>query len=135
MPIGILVGLNFQDAEGDGRYYPQFTSAVSFCFPGVIRWHIFRCRFFFLLLLCLGIEVRADNVVTVSAVEGAPGSEVTVNVSLANTDAVSALQVLIPLDERLTYVAGSAALTDRCASHSDKEVDARLIAPTSVWDE
>ena len=73
---------------------------------------------FLLFLLCLGVEVRADNVVTVSAVEGAPGSEVTVNVSLANTDAVSALQVLIPLDERLTYVAGSAALTDRCASHS-----------------
>ena len=41
------------------------------------------------LLLCFGIGVRAGNVVSLSSVSGAPGTEVSVSVSLENTDAVS----------------------------------------------
>ena len=70
------------------------------------------------LLLCIGMGVRAANVVTVSTAEGAPDTEVTVNVSLQNTSTVSSLQVSIPLDENLTLVEGSGQLGSRCGSHS-----------------
>lgn len=64
------------------------------------------------LLLWLGIAIPAfaDNIVTVSSAEGRPGEEVMVTVSLANTDAVMAAEVIIPLSEHLKYVAGSATL-------------------------
>ena len=62
--------------------------------------------------------VRAENVITISSVEGAPGEEVTVSVGLENSDAVSSLQVSIPLDENLTLVEGSGLLGSRCGSHS-----------------
>ncbi len=71
-----------------------------------------------LALLCLGMGAWADNVVTISTTEGAPGDEVTVSVSLTNTDAVSSLQVSIPLDENLTLVDGSGQKGSRCSSHS-----------------
>jgi len=71
------------------------------------------------LLLCMSMGVRAGNTITVSTTEGAPGEEVTVSISLTNTDAVSSLQVSIPLDESLTLVSGSGALGSRCSgSHS-----------------
>lgn len=71
------------------------------------------------LLLCVGIGARADNTVTVSTAEGAPGEEVTVSIAVENTDAVSTLQVSIPLDESLTLVAGSGVLNaERCTDHS-----------------
>ena len=69
-------------------------------------------------LAALGLYGYADNVVTIGSASGAPGDEVTVSVSLANTDNIAALQLLIPMDEELTYVDGSAALTDRCPSQS-----------------
>ena len=72
----------------------------------------------FVLLLCFGIGARADNIVKISSVEGAPNEEVTVSISLENTDAVSSLQVSIPLDENLTLVNGSGQLGSRCSSHS-----------------
>ena len=71
-----------------------------------------------LLLLCIGIRVRAGNVVTIGSVSGAPDQEVVVSVSLTNMDAESTLQVTIPLDEQLSFVSGSAAMTERCTSHS-----------------
>ncbi|MBQ7686267.1 MAG: choice-of-anchor D domain-containing protein [Bacteroidaceae bacterium] len=76
-----------------------------------------RGRLLLILLLYLGIGARAGNVVTIGTASGAPGDEVTVSVSLTNTEAVSSLQVLIPLDENLSYVNGSAVLTNRCGNH------------------
>lgn len=70
------------------------------------------------LLLWLGIAMPAfaDNIVTVSSAEGRPGEEVEVTVSLANTDAVMAAEVVIPLSEHLKYVAGSATLSEARAN-------------------
>lgn len=70
------------------------------------------------LLLCFGMEARADNVVTIGTASGAPGEEVTVSVGLDNTDAVSSLQLSIPMNEELTFVDGSAVLGSRCTDHS-----------------
>ena len=70
------------------------------------------------LLLCFVTGARAANTVTVSSAEGTPGDEVTVSISLDNTDALSSLQVSIPLDESLTLVPGSAQVGSRCASHT-----------------
>ena len=70
------------------------------------------------LLLCFGMGARADNVVTIGTASGAPGEEVTVSVGLANTDAVSSLQLSIPMNEELTFVDGSAVLGSRCTDHS-----------------
>lgn len=77
-----------------------------------------RGRFLLLLLLCFTMGARAENVVTVSSTEGAPGDEVTVSIGLQNTDVLSSLQVSIPLDENLTLVEGSGQLGSRCAGHS-----------------
>ena len=70
------------------------------------------------LLLCFCMGARADNIVTISSIEGAPDDEVTVCIGLQNTDVLSSLQVSIPLDENLTLVSGSGELGSRCASHS-----------------
>ncbi|MCR5849266.1 MAG: InlB B-repeat-containing protein [Bacteroidaceae bacterium] len=70
------------------------------------------------LLLCFGMGARADNVVSIGSVEGAPGEEVTVSVGLTNTDALSSLQLSIPWDENLTLVEGSAQVGSRCAGHA-----------------
>lgn len=69
-------------------------------------------------LLCFGIGARAGNVVTIGTASGAPDEEVVVSVSLTNTDAVSTLQVAIPLNEQLTFVDGSASLSSRCSNHN-----------------
>lgn len=71
-----------------------------------------------LVLLCLGMGARADNVLTITGGSGAPGEEVTVTVSMTNTDAVAALQLSIPLDENLTFVSGSAEGTARLSAMS-----------------
>lgn len=71
-----------------------------------------------ILICCLAIAARAENVVSVSSVSGHPQDEVTLNVSLANTDAVVALQAEIPLGSQMTYVAGSAVLNnERITDH------------------
>ena len=70
------------------------------------------------LLLCFGMGARAGNVVTIGTASGAPDDEVTVSIGLENSDAVSSLQVNIPLDERLSFVAGSAVLSSRSNGHS-----------------
>ncbi len=69
-------------------------------------------------LLCFGIGARAGNIVTIGTASGAPDEEVVVSVSLTNTDAVSTLQVAIPLNEQLTFVGGSALLSSRCSNHN-----------------
>lgn len=70
------------------------------------------------LLLCFGMGARADNVVSIGTASGAPGDEVTVSIGLQNSDAVSSLQVSIPLDERFSFVDGSASLGSRGNGHS-----------------
>lgn len=70
------------------------------------------------LLLCFCMGARADNIVTISSMEGAPDEEVTVSIGLQNSDVLSSLQVSIPLDESLTLVEGSEELGSRCANHS-----------------
>lgn len=71
-----------------------------------------------ILLCCLAVAARAENVVSVSSVSGHPQDEVTLNVSFANTDAVVALQAEIPLGSQMTYVAGSAVLNnERITDH------------------
>jgi hypothetical protein len=71
-----------------------------------------------LILLFGGLAARADNIVSVSSASGHPQDEVTLNVSLANTDAAVAFQAEIPLGSQLTYVAGSVALNpNRITDH------------------
>ena len=70
------------------------------------------------LLLCLSMGARADNIVNISSVEGSPSQEVTLSIGLQNSDALSSLQLSIPLDENLTLVAGSAQTGSRCPSHA-----------------
>ena len=52
----------------------------------------------------------AENVITLSSVSGKPGDEVMIEIALSNTDAISALQLDMPLDASLTLVEGSAVI-------------------------
>lgn len=58
----------------------------------------------------LVIAMHAGNSISLSTASGHPGEEVTIGLSLANTDAVSALEITIPLGEHLKYVDGSCRL-------------------------
>ena len=66
----------------------------------------------------MAVLARAGNVVTLPAVTGSPGEEVTVAIDLANTDAVSAMQLQIPVTADVTVVAGSAQVGSRASGHS-----------------
>ena len=60
----------------------------------------------------------ASNTITLSSVSGTPQTEVEVIVSLDNTDAITALEMVLPLGEHLSYVNGSATLaTTRSNGH------------------
>ena len=60
----------------------------------------------------------ASNTLTLSSVSGTPQTEVEVVVSLDNTDAITALEMVLPLGEHLSYVNGSATLaTTRSNGH------------------
>ena len=72
------------------------------------------------VLLCLGVGVKADNIISISSAEGAPGDEVSISINLNSSDAIASLQVSIPLDENLTLVSGSGQLGSRCPEHSQK---------------
>ena len=69
------------------------------------------------LLLCTATGVRADNIIYVSTTEGQAGEEVTVSIGIDNSDAVSSLQVTIPLEGNMTVVDGSGKPTNRCPNH------------------
>ena len=70
----------------------------------------------FLLLTIIG--ARAENVISLSSASGHPRDEVTLQVGLTMTDAVTAAEVVIPLDKQLTYVEGSATLnSERADGH------------------
>ena len=63
------------------------------------------------VVLLIAVIARAGNTITLNSVSGHPGDETEVTVSLTNTDAVAAVQIDIPLNEYLTFVAGSAQLS------------------------
>lgn len=72
----------------------------------------------FIFALCLSIQAIASNTITLSSVSGTPQTEVEVVVSLNNTDAITALELNLPLGEHLSYVNGSATLaTARSNGH------------------
>lgn len=78
-----------------------------------------------LILLLGGLAARAENVVSVTSASGHPQDEVTLNVSLANTDATVAFQAEIPLGNQLTYVAGAVALNP--SRITDHQVSAAVV--------
>ena len=59
---------------------------------------------------CISTYAIATNTITLSSVSGTPQTEVEVVVSLDNSDAISALELAIPLGEHLQYVNASAVL-------------------------
>lgn len=63
------------------------------------------------LALCFCITAAADNCLSLSQASGTPSTEVTVSVSLSNTDSVSALQFILPLGKYLHYIDGSCTLS------------------------
>ena len=72
----------------------------------------------FIFALCLSIQAIASNTITLSSVSGTPQTEVEVVVSLDNTDAITALEMVLPLGEHLSYVNNSATLaTTRSNGH------------------
>ena len=73
----------------------------------------------FLLAVSYMLTAYGANNVILSTAEGAPGETVTVTLSLTNSDAVTAVDVTIPLDAQLTYVEGSCRLNnERADGHS-----------------
>lgn len=81
---------------------------------------MYRNFFTFCLLVMLtsSIGMRANNTVTIESVSGSPGSTVTVSVSIKNTDAISAMQVQIPMPDNCTLVEGTATASARASAHS-----------------
>ena len=61
--------------------------------------------------------MQAENVVTLSSSSGTPNEEVQVDVSLAHTDAVSSMQVSIPLKGMVGFVENSCTLSTGNGSH------------------
>ena len=76
-------------------------------------------RLFIIILCALPLLASATNTLSLSASSGHPGETLTVSVSLANDEAVTALQAAIPLGANLRYVENSAALNStRSNGHS-----------------
>ena len=72
----------------------------------------------FIFALCLSIQAIASNTITLTSVSGTPQAEVEVVVSLDNTGAITALEMVLPLGEHLSYVTNSAVLsTTRSNGH------------------
>ncbi len=84
-----------------------------------------------LTMLCMAVvwtAIQAANKITLSGGSGHPGDEVGVSLALENSDAVSALEVHIPLGGSLTLVDGSCLLN---AGRSDgHQVTAAMHADT-----
>ena len=71
-----------------------------------------------IIAVICGIVAIASNTISLSSVSGTPQTEVEVVVSLDNTDAIVALEMVLPLGEHLSYVDGSATLaTTRSNGH------------------
>ncbi|MCQ2306936.1 MAG: DUF1573 domain-containing protein [Bacteroidales bacterium] len=70
-----------------------------------------------LMVLGIGLTAFAQNTMAVSSSSGHPQDEVTLSISIENTDSFVAFQTEIPLGDNLQYVANSAALTGRSNGH------------------
>ena len=70
-----------------------------------------------ILMVLAGMVCHAQNTLSMSTASGHPNDEVTVSVSLDNSDAVSALEIVLPL-ENMTLVQGSAAMGERSNGHT-----------------
>lgn len=66
----------------------------------------------------MALAATAGNVVGLPTAAGTPGEQVTLTVTLTNTDVVSAMQVQVPVDDGFAVVAGSETLSGRAADHS-----------------
>lgn len=72
-----------------------------------------------LIMCCAAFAANAENIVSASSASGHPQDEVTLQISLANTDDVVAFQTEIPLGNNLEYVANSATLNaQRITDHA-----------------
>lgn len=71
------------------------------------------------LLIGWCVSLHAANQVTLSTANGSPGDTVTLTVNLSNTDAISAIEIIIPTGEYISYVPASAILNSaRSNGHS-----------------
>ena len=71
----------------------------------------------FFSLFFVGLSVEALNTLSLNSTQGHPGDTVTLTLSLSNSDAVTAMQTFIPLGGQLSYVTGSATLSNRSNGH------------------
>ena len=77
----------------------------------------------------LWLTATAANTVTLTSVQGHPGDEVEIAVMLTITDEVTAIELLVPLGDKLSYVEGSAVINaERANGHtlSAAEQDGKL---------
>ena len=82
-------------------------------------------------LVAVGVWLTATavNTIALTSVQGYPGDEVEIAVMLTNDTQVTALEMLVPLDDVLRYVEGSAIMSsDRANGHilSAAEQDGKL---------
>lgn len=68
-------------------------------------------------MIAAGLSAQEQNTLSLTGGSGHPGDTVTITLSMTNSDAVTALQTLIPLGNQLTYVPGSATLSTRSNGH------------------
>lgn len=77
-----------------------------------------------IIMICLWavsfcLTATADNVLSLSSVQGHPGDEVKVTLSLSGEEQPTALEILIPLNDALKYVENSAVLnSERSNGHT-----------------
>ena len=70
------------------------------------------------------LTAMAGNTITLTSAQGHPGDEVEVAVMLTNDAEVTALEVLIPLNDALRYVEGSSVInTERANGHTISAAD------------
>ncbi len=70
-------------------------------------------------MAAVSVAAIAGNKITLSSASGHPGDEVSLTASLTNDDTVTAVEVLVPLNEHVQYVAESATLnTGRTTDHT-----------------
>ena len=67
-------------------------------------------RILLYIFTCLWLSVSATNTLSFSPLDGHPGDTLDIAVMLENSDAVTALQVDIPLNTNLQYIDGSASI-------------------------
>lgn len=72
----------------------------------------------FMIMVLFGFEtIKAQNVLSIGSYTGAPGETITIGVNMDNVDKVAGLQFDVVLPPAMTYVEGSAVLTDRKSQH------------------